>query len=265
MSKQLFLRRVILGSVLVFGFLTSLQSATTALKDPLAIHILDQSLDIAGGKSNFTQGASFSAVGDVKRLENGETISGTARLSGRGSDQIRVEIKGDGCERKIVLDGGLGILRQTPDCTVRQDDARVFGNFVLPYAVIAAALDDVESTITYLGESEISGRKAYKVFVRRRLPVKGTLIESKSQFVENIFFVDQIKMTILKIVDSAHPPSLESQSYSHEMEYHDYEFVSGRLVALRYLETYQDRPAFEIRLRSVDFNVDLPSTEFLPD
>jgi hypothetical protein len=234
--------------------------------DSQAVAILSQSLAIAGWNKAVANPTDFEASGKITYFVEGQQLTGTATLKGRGSDQFRLDAELSQGTRSVVVDRGHFKLYEPANSHLDVPSIAVGGIGLLtnPYPGIAATLNDPRSRIAYVGTAVISGHQTHQISVMRPRPTSPYPTDFRLQWVLVDYFVDVESGLVLRLADSTYrvsPPS----NFPHAIDFGQYFSVQGVLIPRRVSEKYRDADVWILELSDVRINSGVSESHFKLD
>jgi hypothetical protein len=255
----------------------SLQQVNTPqpIRDPQAVRVVTQALNIAGGVPAIDAIKDYTASGNVT-YHWGAGVNGALTLRGRGLYQFRMDAHlPAGTRSQAISDGRTGI--KTEDGTVSwfpkeapvpgqtpkpipSSDAFPYqppmfpGGLALPYQQLAATLNNAQFNISHKGIVQVDGHSVHDIQVQRVVPpLPGPLTEFRIKH----FFIDVSTSQVVMTRD------LVPKHTVHEIRYSDYRPASGVLVPFSISEEMASQKTWEILLNATSFNVGLDDSVFV--
>jgi len=235
----------------------SSQQTTAAQRDPQAVAVLQQCLNLAGGVSSVIAVADYTATGTVTYHWAGQDVAGNVTLRGRGLDQFRVDASLPTGVRSWAASRGVSSERAEDGSVSRSRGFATLNpsSFVVPYLLLAAALKSPNYNLSFKGAVEVDGHSAYDVQV-------GTVMLSPNGIDVTDFFIDSTTSQVLVMRDMARPPTNSLEGPSHEIRFSDYRTVNGVAVPFSIKEAVGGQETWVIQLNSVTFNPGLSDSTF---
>lgn len=245
------------------------QSGTTSTpvtKDPQAVAILNQSLSAVGGLTAINSIQDYTGTGSITYYWAAEEIQFPATVRGSGSTGFRLDATLPTGVRTWACSGFAGVLI-TPDGkrTVPSFyNQMISGSMTLPYLRIAAVLSDTSTSITYLGTTSVGGQELIQVHFS---PAFGTTSPGHGKLPglgEFDVFFDPTSFLILKLTETAHADTNYSQTYSHEIDFSNYQKNGNLSLPLTITEKVAGQTTWSLTLSSISFNGGLTADIFAP-
>jgi hypothetical protein len=234
-----------------------------AQTDPQAVTLAQQAILSDAGMTALSDFKDFTATGTITYFWADDPVQGSVTVRGRGADQFRLDAYLPVGSRTMVFSRGRGVLTET-DGTVTKIPAHNSINEgipTFPYPVIAAALNDPLSIISYLGNVEINGRQGYRVRIQRRFSTDPD--DELSKLRAKDYFIDAQSFLVVKIQDNDHPRNTFFESFKREIELENYRPMNGILVPTVVREKIVGQTTWEFHLSKIEFNTGLSDTDFM--
>ncbi len=138
-------------------------------RDPEAIQILLRSLSAAKGSAGISNIEDFTASGMITYYWAGQEVSGPVILRARGLNQFRLDAQLPEGMLSWAVDGIKGTLHY-PDGTNRPlayHTVGKLGSRTFPFARIVAAIADMRTSISYLGQVGRQGSLLHRIEIDR--------------------------------------------------------------------------------------------------
>ena len=254
-------RRLLFVSLLAFSSIAGRGQAPDS--DPQAVSVLQQALNVSGAAMNPVR--SFTASGTITYFWAGNPVQGAARIRARGHDQFRLDADLPEGTRSVAINrqggrrkGADGKLDEIPAHNTMSAGTVL----TLPYASIAAVLEDPAATLSYLGLADLAGRPAHRVRVTKYFP-SGSDPEGILRKLSRMdYFVDVQTGLVSKTEDVTHPVENLAEEYSREVELDGYTAINGVAVPTVVREKVAGQTTWEFRLSAIAFNGNLSDADF---
>jgi hypothetical protein len=253
---------VLFASVLPFafgevGFAQTPTSSQTATKDPQAVAILTQVLTTAGGLSALSTVQDFSGSGNIIYYQPLDA-TGTVIVRGTEMEQFRLDVTLSTGIRSQTMTNG--------EITVKSEEGKVFtphvqvplcpGCIIVPYFLLAPALNSSGFNLLYKGHTQVDGNPAYEVEVQEVIP---GLEDSRGRFREYHtleFFIDPSTYHILMLQD------VVPKHLTRQIRFSGYQNFNGVLLPLSIAEQCGGLQTWTIQLSQISLNTGLQDSDF---
>ncbi len=235
----------------------------TAQRDPQAVAVLTQALNVAGGVSVLSAIQDYTASGTANYYW-GDGEQATVVVKGRGTSQFRVDATLPEGLRSWAVSDGMGFVKEangTTD-TIFTQNAVNRGNLTFPLAHIAASLQDLSMSLTYVGLEAKDGIQVHHIRIQKLYPQGSDPTGILGKLSKREFFVDSSTFYVVSSEDMTHPRDRANVDYLHEVRFSDYRQVNGVLVPFSIAETVEGHPITTIQLIQITFNTGLQDSDF---
>ncbi len=232
-------------------------------RDPQAVAILQQSLDLAGGLSAIGVVADYTASGAITYYWAGQDVAGSATICGRGLDQFRMDASLPNGVRSWVANHGKAF-EKAEDGTVSQVPGPSFispSSLIFPYIQLVQALKDKTFSVEFKGLTAIDGNSAYDIQVQRGFALPDGTIQTTEIGALDVF-IDASSFRVVMTRDEARPPRNSAEGPPHEMRFSDYRSINNLLVPFSISETIGGQSTWQIQLSNFAFNSGLTDSNF---
>ena len=250
--------RIFVLSVLICA--ATFSGAQNNSSDEKAVTILSQTLS-ASAASNVQ---AFTATGTMTYFWAGQEVQSNATIRAKGGDQFRLDADIPGGTQSFALDRRSGSRKDTDGklTDIPAHNTLSAGILTFPYPSIAATLSDTNAKVSYIGLVEADGRQFHQVRVTRIFPEESDpdgLLASMSAI---DYFIDAQTLLVVRTSDLTHPKETITESYTHDIEFENYETISGVAVPTRVREKVGGQTTWEFRLSNINFNASVSDEEF---
>jgi hypothetical protein len=233
--------------------------------DPQALDVLGRALNAAGGASAVSAIKDYTASGTVTYHWGGKDVEGTVTLSGRGSDQFRMDSSLPTGTRSWAASRG-NASEKAEDGTISQ--VRGFSLLspsclIFPYLQLAITLNQkAPFTASHLGLVEVDGHSAHDIRVRTVIYDGPSQKSWASEIGALDFFVDASTFQVLMTRDMARPSRNSAGGPPHEIRFGDYRAMNGVLIPYTISESIASQQTWVIHLDKMAFNTGLVDSNF---
>lgn len=241
----------------------SQQASATVQRDPQAIAILTQALSAAGGTSAVGAVTDFTATGNVTYYWD-TAVQGTVTVKGRGLHEFRVDSTlPDGLHSSITNPNAS--FQKNPDGTVVPLPSQ---NLVkpavvtFPLAQALSVLQDPSVSLTYNGIVSHDGQRVHDVVAQKNFASGGDPGSALGSILKRHIFIDPNAVTVQSIADTAYRRDGGPGTYPHEMQFSNYQAVSGVLMPFSVNEVIAGQQTMSIQLTQITFNTGLTDSSF---
>jgi hypothetical protein len=247
---------------------TSQQTPPPAPKDPQAVNVLNQALNVAGGTAAILAVTDYTATGNIDYNWNPEA-QGTVTILGLGLTNMRVDANLPSGVNSQIVSGGQStrkaedgrVSQYPPPYPVPSSDAYPYqppmfpGGFLFPHAQLLAALNGVPYSISYKGVVQLNGGSVHDVRVQRVMPGQNQA-DSMSMYHTIDFFIDINTLQLLMTQDNV------PKNIVHQIQYSDYRQTGSVQVPFSITETMNGQKTRTIQLGQISFNSGLQVSAF---
>lgn len=225
-------------------------------KDLQAVTILNQALSVAGGIPAIMAVSDYTATGSVT-YHRAQLEQGSVTVRGSGLDYLRIDATLPTGVRSEAISNGQFTMK-TEDGIVAPLDGQAPmspSRLILPYLLLAPALNSPGFSLLYKGLVAVDGSSAYDVQLVRVLP---GLSDSTGRFREYStidFFFDSSTLQLLMVQDVVFRHLLRQVRYSN------YRFVNGVLVPFS-INVQGAGPLTQLQLSQITFNTGIQASDF---
>lgn len=256
---------VILSSLFVAATLAAQQSPQAAPRDPQAMNILSQCVAAAGGTQAVSTIQDFTGTGTITYYYSaGEQAQGTVTVKGRGLTQFRLDATlQDGVHSWIVDNGATH--QKNPDGSTSplpsQNTVKP-ASATFPLLYLLSALQDTSISVSYGGLVTHDGAQVYDITAQKVLPQSVDSLNTVGNTTKADFFIDPKTLVVQSVQDMAYRKDGDRGASSHEMQFSNYQNVSGVLVPFSLTELIAGQKTATIQLNQVNFNSGLADSDF---
>ncbi len=227
-----------------------------APQDPQAVSVLNQAVAVAGGTAAIKAVTDYTGTGTIT-YHFAKDLQGTVTVRGSGLGKFRLDAILPTGMRSESVNGPITI--KTEDGGVTQLPLHAPMNptrLVLPYKLIAVAVNSPGFNIFYKGLVDLDGRSAHDVQLVRVLPGGNDPTGIILEYSTIDFFVDPSTLEVLMMQD------VVRKNLFRQVRYSDYRLVNGVLVPFSISEHGGEQPAWEMNLSQIIFNSGLQDSDF---
>ena len=123
-------------------------------------------------------------------------------------------------------------------------------------------MQDTSWSISYIGLVNHGGQQAYDIRFQKIFPQSSDPSGFQSSVTKADFFIDPNTFSILGVQDRAYPKYGEAGNSPHEMEFSNYQVVSGILVPFNMTDLIAGQQTVTIQLSQFTFNSGLTDADF---
>lgn len=242
------------------------QAPATPPRDQQGVSILAQTLIASGGLPAIAAVLDFKATGNVTYYWAGEEVTGTTTVTGRGTDQFRIDSAISSGTYTLLVNKGSGELKDIRGRTIpiAFQNAVNKGNLIFPLAEITARFQDTTVGITYVGLTTIDGHQLHQIRTRRILTSDTGHGQLINKLTTRDFFIDPQTFQVVATLDMGHPDDIAQVDFPHQMLFTDYRTINGILVPFSITERVAGQTTWTIQLSQITFNNGLGDTDFQP-
>ncbi len=234
-------------------------------RDPQAVDILKQCLNLAGGVSTIGAVVDYTASGAITYHWAGKDVEGSVTLLGRRLNQFRMDtVLPSGVHSWVTSNGKAR--EKAEDGTVSE----IVGfstlspaGLINPYLQLAEAFRGRSLSVEYKGQTSIDGNPAYDIQIKRTVTRSDGTVEPIEIGALDVF-IDASSSRILLTRDMARPSRNSAEGPPHELRYSDYRSINSVLVPFSITETIGGQETWRIQLDTVGFNSGLSDSNFTP-
>jgi len=238
-------------------------TTSTVTRNPQALALLNQALNVAGGTSAVSMIQDFTATGNVTYYWD-EPVQGTVTVRGRGLHEFRVDAAlPDGAHSWVV--SSASSFQKNPNGTTSalpsQSTVKT-PSATIPAIQLLAVIQDTSYSITDGGLVTHDGQQEHEVIVQKTFPLGSDPMDALSAITKTEFFIDPNALTVQSIDDTAYPINDAPGSYPHEMQFSAYQTTNGVLVPFTITELIAGQQTETIQLTQINFNTGLTDADF---
>jgi hypothetical protein len=245
------------------GELNCQQTSATVQRDPQAIAILTQALNAAGGVSAIAAVQDFTAAGNVT-YSWAEPTPGTVTIRGRGLHEFRVDATlPDGMHSWIINSSEAS--QKNPDgstSALPSQDTIKPANATFPLLELLTAVQDTSIDVTYEGLVTHDGQQLQAIAVQKFYSIGNDPAGTLGEITKAHIFIDPNTLTVQSIVDKAFRKDGGPGTFSHEMQFSNYQNVNGLLVPFSITESVAGQQTTTFQLSQIAFNTGLTDADF---
>lgn len=252
-----------LGFLYVSAFVHAQQSSTSSppKRDQQAISILSQCLQAAGGTQAISNIQDFTGSGTITY---GDQAQGSVTIKGRGLTQFRADANLPDGVHSWIVSNGLAFQRSPDGSTSPLSSQNAvkspIATFPLPY--LLSILQNTSINISYGGLVTHDGTQVYDILVQKTLSPSVDPMNTVGDATKAHFFIDPKAMVIVSVQDSAFRKDGGPGASAHEMQFSNYQTVSGLSVPFSISELIAGQKTATIQLTQVTFNSGLTDSDF---
>jgi len=249
--------------VYVSAFVKAQQSSISSppKRDQQAISILSQCLQAAGGTQVISNIQDFTGSGTITY---GDQTQGSVTIKGRGLTQFRVDANLPDGVHSWIVSKGLAFQRipdgSTSPLPSQNAVKSAIATFPLPY--LFSVLQDTSISISYGGLVTHDGAQVYDILVQKTLTPSTDPLNTVGDATKAHFFIDPKALVIVSVQDSAFRKDGGPGASAHEMQFSNYQNVSGLSVPFSISEFIAGQKTSTIQLTQLTFNSDLTDADF---
>lgn len=261
--SPLFVCMLVAAAISAAAHQSSPPAAQPPTRDAQAMSILTQALSASGGISAISAVQDFSAVGNVT-YSWAEATPGTVTIRGRGLHEFRVDATlPDGAHSWVI--NSSAAFQKNPDGSILslpiQDTVKPAAA-TFPLLELLTAVQDTTIGVTYEGLVTHDGQQLQAVSIQKFYPLGEDPAGALSGITKAHIFVDPNALTVESVVDKAFPRDGGPGEYSHEMQFSNYQKVSGILVPFSITESISGQQTTTFQLTEITFNTGLTDSDF---
>ena len=263
------LRKRLTFLVCIFLAITSTyaqQTPVTVTKDSQALSVLTQSMNAIGGLAAISTIQDYTGTGNITYYWAGEEVQASATVRGMGISGFRLDATLPTGVRTSACSGYAGVLI-TPDgkrITPSFYNQMTAGSTTLPYIRIAAAMGDTTTSIMYVGPSAIDGKQFLQIHFAPTFGANSPGHGNLAGLGAFDAFLDPSTLLVQELVETAHSDNDYNQTYSHEMDFSNYQKVGNVTVPFDVSEKIAGQTTWSLALSAIGFNSGLTSDTFAP-
>jgi hypothetical protein len=259
--------RLVLSFLLILSSsprLDAQQSTTTPQRDPQAVDILNQCLNLAGGISTIGAIVDYTASGVITYHWAGKDVDGNVTVRGRGLDQFRMDASLPTGVRSWAASRGVSS-QQAEDGSVSQRRGFAALNpssFAFPYMQLAAATKSSNFQLLNRGIVQLYGQSAYDIRVLGFSLQGSPSQDPKTELDATDFFIDTSTLQVVMLREMPLPSANSPPGPLHQIRFSDYRTVNGVLVPFTIAEAVGGQETWIIHLDRISFNSGLVQSDF---
>ena len=259
-------RNMVLLALIVISFFPYAYSQATQpiAKDPQAVSLLGQVLNVAGGLPAITTVRDFMAKGKITLYHSPQDESGTVTIKGRGMEQFRMEVSLPEGVRTAVADRGTAWTKETDGKVHSLLNQRVdfAGSIYFPFEEIANWLADSKVNISDLGITTVDGKSLHAIRARKNFLRQDDPMGTRGKLSETELLVDPTDSLLIQTSDKVTTRSGYEPKVPHSLIFSDYRKVDGVLFAFSVVEEIYHQRTVVIQFDQVTFNTGLNDSDF---
>jgi hypothetical protein len=203
-------------------------------------------------------------LGTITYYWAGKEVSGPVTLLGKGAEQFRLDATLPDGTRTFAVSFGIG-KRKQPDgttATVPFQNSANAAALNLPFAAMAAALNDSSTAIAYIALEPLGKQQVHRVRIQRNFPSDFDPDGTLSRLRTRDYFIDAATFLVAKTQDTLHADDNALEDYQREVHLSDYRPVSSQLVPFSVTEDFAGQRTWKIQLNSIGFNTGVSDSSF---
>jgi hypothetical protein len=255
-------RMTFLLCILAFAVSTHAQGQ----QDPQAISVLTQSLTAMGGLSAVNGIQDYTETGTITYNWANAPVQAPVTVQSMGVTTFRFDSSLSNGTQTWAVDGMTGVLI-APDGT-RQPAAfynlYTAGSLALPALRVAAVLQSPALNITYIGPVTLNGNATYQIHCVLPSDPSNPLPPGLTAYGTFDLFIDATSLLVDSLQETAYSNSNSQVSFAHEIDFSDYQIVSGVSAPFAITESVGGQQTWTIALTSLSFNSGLTESVFTP-
>jgi hypothetical protein len=232
-------------------------SSATAAQDPQGLAILTQTFKALGG----TLPVDSQASGTFDRVTGGIEDSGTIQILTRGYTQTAETITSGGNTTEIVYSQGYAAQKDEKGSALFSLEYSLSADSaVFPLITVAAAIQDPNSTIQFVGKETLNGVDAYHLTVSRGLADQN--FKDLLAFSQKDIWVATDTGLPLEISYQMRDGEASAPSIAAALFFSDYRSVNEVMYPFLISKNVNGPPYMTIKISSVSFGVGLSDQDF---
>lgn len=274
------MRRILILLVFAILFSTSLSAQApqptqqtptmpAASKDPQAVSVLNQALNVMGGTAAIKAVSDYTATGNITyRMGQGQDVQGSVTVIGGPTGQVRMDSNLPSGTRSWAVDGLAstkaedGTVWKTPTGPVPSSDAfpyrspRFPNSLAFPLRQLVTVLNSSAFNLSYKGLVQLDGRSVHDIQAQ---PVMPTQVDPRNPIVASRaldFFIDASTFELAMAQD------LAAKGTVHQLRYSDYRSAGGVLAPFAISEQMGRQATWTIQLSKINFNTGVQDSAF---
>jgi hypothetical protein len=265
------LRGVRMSRRVVLDFALSLQlliaSAVVAQNppssDPQAVAFAAQSTQALTGGTSIRD---VTLTGNVTWTAGSDTEAGTATLLAFGAGESRMDLALSGGTRTEIRDASTGIPQgewfAPGDASGLFASQNCWTDAVWFFPVLGSLAAGPNIILAYIGQENRNGETVQHIRTYVYQPVAYPASPTPEQLSTMDFYLDAVTLLPLTVTYNAHPDNDATTNISVEIDFSNYQPISGVNVPMRIQKYIQGTLTIELMLSSAAFNTGLPITNF---
>lgn len=258
--------------LLLFGvFVISASKAQTATqpvtRDPQALTILNNSISAVGGLSAVGNIQDYTGTGNMTFYWANDPVQAQVTVRGMGTGYYRCDASLPNGTRTWAVAQFSGVLinpdgSRVPSASVNLATA---GSLTLPYLRLASILMDSTTSISYGGPiTTATGSQVYDIHFAPNLFGSNSTPPGLTGVGSFDLYIDPTSSLVVAFIENAHLDSNFQQTIQHEIDFSNYQQISGALVPMTITERVSGQETWSIQLSSLSFNSGLTAQTFTP-
>lgn len=249
-------------SLVVFAFSRFVFAQSPPASDPQALSYASQSIAVLTG------GAAISDVtltGNVIRIAGSETDTGPATLLAKGTSESRIDLQLTGGNRRDILNGSGGFPQGSWIGSDGISNSYAAHNcwtdsswFFPALSSLAAVSSNPNAVLSYVGQENLNGTAVQHL--------RSYLYVADQSFFQQIstmdFYLDSTSLFPVTAKFNIHPDNNGSTNIPVEIDFSNYEPVSGVQVPFHIQRLVQGSLVLDVTISSAVFNSGLPDSDF---
>lgn len=261
------------SSCLLFGQQQSLRSPH---RDLQSVDILSRVAQAAGGGQALASIRDITESGEIT-FYWGENVKGPVTIRTLGGNHFRMEADLPQGKSTLIVKDGVGSKTESEKTIpISRENAINLGNLTYPVGLVAAALADSATDVSFVGIEKREGRSVYRLRIKGQL---GLVSEARmgGPVVKDLL-INALDFDIVSVEDRPFPvpntsaPSNSSSRQnsekkisappSREIEFSDFRVIRGVRVPFSVSTKLMGQQMLSLQLREVTFNNNLSASDF---
>jgi hypothetical protein len=252
----------------LFVLFVSLASAQTPPQsDPQAVALATQSIAALTGGNPISD---ITLTGNAIWTSGTDTANGTATAYGKTNVESRLDLVLGGGNRSEVRNSAGGYPQGAWINSTGQSTPSAPQNcwtdavwFFPTLTSLSAVNSDPTLILTYVGEETQNGRSVQHIqsyhYIASKIPNLTTSTEQMSMV---DYFLDAQTLVPVSITFNAHPDDSTTTNIGVEIDFSNYQLISGILVPFHVTKIWQGNPLFDFTVTNAVVNSGLPDSLF---
>lgn len=251
---------ILVGLILSIPLIGQQTVSVSAPRDIEAITILNQAMSASGGLAALGNINDVTSTGTITFFWAGEQLSGTAVLKRRGFREFRIDTTLPDGTRSWIVNNGVGTYVDV-DGTVRLDTRATAFGMGFPYMSVLAGLADKSVGISYIGLEARVGASVHHIRIGGGQKDPNALLNGYFNSAKDLY-IDSTSLHLLSVVDQVHLRDNLAIQVPREVQFSNYQVVTGILIASTVNESIYGQPTLTLQLNQTTFNTGLTDTDF---